>query len=650
MIKRRSRIKKKKKTPINAILPFKKEKTFAGDGLQAVDYVPQDYNDGANGMIWWVEENVRVKIEIDGETQHFYMGELPETINPETGRKYNNLWEEQKIELRKALEMKNGRFIYTIIVLCWMRGEGKSFLVCLIQLWKFFCFDHQQIMLGANNKDQSKFVHFGIMQAIVLNSPNLLNAVGGEKNVQEKEIRIKDEKGEIISFIRPMSTSTGIVSNITGYSFSEIFDMKNPKFFEQLDGSIRNITNALGVIDSTVSDKSHLLYKKLYLGCKDKSLKTCYFSHRQSKDANYRDYWHPNMTQMQLDSYKAKFSLTGFDQYFRNTWESGRHRVFSVAQIRAMGYFGVNNIVGNHNQLMKNMTHVAELEEDIKDIDSHPEVKDAPLEKRMGIIGRVTDELTESMWTIKGRCQSIAGLYSLESTIPEMPDVEVIEKLTEMYKTDWALGVGLDFGDSLAVEQKANTMGSLILKGLPNSLINEDLLLEKNAGVVQYLYFLLHIKKFEDHDLDKVKVWIDECSDTYNDVDAIGVERYRSWDLKNWCEERDIVLNATHPSYPKQLQMFQVMYNAIDSGHFKTPPVGIFGVNEPDILVEEFEAFDHDTYKKRFGSPTKFDKDGVQDDTVYASGWGIVGMQEINALEFRNRTAKGLSMEYIPPA
>ena len=65
---------------------------------------------------------------------------------------------------------------------------------------------------------------------------------------------------------------TGIVSNITGFTFSEMFDMKNPKFFTQLYGSIRNVVNALGVIDSTVSEKDHILYKQ-YLSQLEKELK-----------------------------------------------------------------------------------------------------------------------------------------------------------------------------------------------------------------------------------------------------------------------------------------------------------------------------------------------------------------------------------------
>jgi len=53
-------------------------------------------------------------------------------------------------------------------------------------------------VLGANSKEQTKFVHYDIMRDIILNSPPLLNVIG-LRNVQEKDIRLKDSKGRIVS-------------------------------------------------------------------------------------------------------------------------------------------------------------------------------------------------------------------------------------------------------------------------------------------------------------------------------------------------------------------------------------------------------------------------------------------------------------------
>jgi len=191
-----------------------------------------EYRNGGEGMVKWCNDKVFVPIYEEGSdiAEFRPLGDLPDTVNPKTGKSYRYIWEEQQKILLEALEMVDNRFIYRLIVFCWMRGEGKSLLAVLVQLWKFFNWPRQQIMLGANSRDQIKFVHYDIMRDIIINSPRLLEEVGF-RNIQEKEIRIKDEDGAIRSLIRSISSFSGIVSNITGYTFSEIFDMKNPRFF-----------------------------------------------------------------------------------------------------------------------------------------------------------------------------------------------------------------------------------------------------------------------------------------------------------------------------------------------------------------------------------------------------------------------------------
>jgi hypothetical protein len=199
-------------------------------------------------------------------------------------------------------------------------------MVCLIQLWKFFCFPRQQIVFGALSKDQTKFVHYEMIQSVLLNSPKLVGIIG-KSNVQRGQTVLKNSAGEIVSSFQPISTYSGIVSNITGYTFSEMFDMKDPKFFVQLDGSVRNIINALGTIDSTVSTKDHVLYR-LYKGTIKQEDKLTYFSYRCAPNADPDEYWHPLMTKDQLDSYRRKFPPADFDRYFRNVWELESGKLF----------------------------------------------------------------------------------------------------------------------------------------------------------------------------------------------------------------------------------------------------------------------------------------------------------------------------------
>jgi len=91
-------------------------------------------------MIKWVEDHVYIPIYPEGSDVAVWtaMKDLPTEKNPKTGKSYRYIWDGQKEVLREALRMENKRFVYRLIILCWMRGEGKSLLACLIQLWKFF--------------------------------------------------------------------------------------------------------------------------------------------------------------------------------------------------------------------------------------------------------------------------------------------------------------------------------------------------------------------------------------------------------------------------------------------------------------------------------------------------------------------------------
>ena len=103
------------------------------------EVVPVDPRDGADGMIAWCEEYVHVPIYPLGSfvPEWVLLRDLPRD-KFDGVRSYSSLWSEQKEILREALRMEDGRFVYRLLVFCWMRGEGKSLIVCLILLWKFF--------------------------------------------------------------------------------------------------------------------------------------------------------------------------------------------------------------------------------------------------------------------------------------------------------------------------------------------------------------------------------------------------------------------------------------------------------------------------------------------------------------------------------
>ena len=620
------------------------------------------YRNGGDGMIAWAEENVMVPMYPPGFTFSVWcpMGaasmpateiepitgkpyrELWTVKHPDTGRSYQDMWENEKPILREALEMKNGLFVYSLIVFCWPRGEGKSFLAVLIQLWKFCCFLRQDIKFCANSKDQTGHAHYKIAKNLILNSPNLLEHVGGEENVQEQEIRMRDQNGYVASTMAVIPTGSGIFSNITGYAFSEIFELKNEDFFNKVDGSIRNTPNALGVIDSTVSSKDHLLYR-LYEARdpkgKEKYDPLIYFSYRHSKTGDYRDYWHPSNTQAQLNSYRVKQGPR-FGAFFLNLWSAGSERIFSEEDVEAINIMGVDRMLNHEGviELIRRRNEIVESDRELRD--KGVEVYEQDLE---------LEEVQQRFWMVKDVFEYLQGPKSHTSYMP----VEMLSVLSDIYDTDWAITCGIDRAQPMKRRTAARTIFSTLAKGLPGSrsdpargLIESrpkarsDRSVDYVANGPEYVYILVHLADVVDNSLRGLQDEIEFAFQEYDGIDFIGAENWGVFDLKPTCEDLGIKFDHWTPSYDRQLAAFTEFYSVVASGRFKAAPTGISGSRGDDILIEEAGMFDQDLEKKSFGSPEKNMKYGVQDDSMYSIGWNIFGGRFLNVEDFRSRAGR----------
>ena len=598
----------------------------------------EKYRKGGQGFCDWVTDHVCISIYPDGKDIAVWTAvkDLPTDIDEATGRSYDHIWKEQKKVCMEALQMENGRFKYRLIVFCWPRGEGKSILAILIQLWKFFNWPRQTIVLGANSKDQTKFVHYDSMKDIILNSPNLKKAIGGEKNVQEKEIRLKDKNGAIQSVIKSISTSSGIVSNITGYTFSEMFDMRNPKFFTQLDGSTRNIPNALGVIDSTVSSKDHVLYH-LYQNFIKKKTKTLFFSYRFSEKGIQEDYWNPFMNTTQLEDYRAKFLEVEFARYFLNTWSAGSSQVFSDNMISEIGQMGADGQMLNHLDLQSINKQVTKLN-----------VRLAVANEKGFTDG--IEETLEHIDVALSRIQQVSSLYRLEDNYQNIQLVSpsILNSLGNILNTDWAILAGIDLADPLALRKKANSVMVIIAKGLPNSKTDPQLMVldEKEMTAAKFIYFVLGFYVLETNTpISDIRVKLDQALLLYDGIDLICGERYGLWDLATWAEENDVPFDPIYPNYERQRAAFNHLYSTMYMGLLKSPAVPFMGVKgKTNLLLEELEVFDHSPNGRWFGSPEKDEKYGIQDDSVYALAWGMYGGRELGPDQFRSLDYSGGDM------
>lgn len=584
------------------------------------------YRNGGDGMIQWAEDNVRISITPVGSSipKWYPMSDLPSEINPKTGRSFKMLWECQKKILREALRMEDGEFVYRLIVLCWMRGEGKTVIgPCLINLWKFFCFPKQKIVLAANSQNQTKFITFDLMTSIIRNSPNL-NAIMPKHSIVNKEIRMLDDMGDPASKIMCGTAHTGIYSGATGYAFSEMFEMQNPEFFSQLDGSMRIVKNGLGVLDSTVSPKTHILYQ-LYNNFLTGSDPLVYFSYRCSPLGDYRDFWNPEYTQQMLDSYKAKSVLTSFPRYFQNLWSAGSDRLIDDEFVEEMYYVGDRRDIGNRDLLSKSIVQIEDLKLRIGQTGADIAARNNYLRQIQAAQSSLVPVDEKYRLTQNGDC-----CYADSSVLAEMGD---------FYDTDWAVLVGLDRADPARKKGNARSMMTATAKGMIGSRTRKDIAWQ---SVQNYLYLRLYIGNMTGDSLEEIKLALNFLHGLYDGIDMFTAEKFATWDLTTWADDYGVPIIIIAPSSSAQREAFTEYQQIFRTGRIKSPVVPIHGSNSDDIQREELQHFMAEEKGSScvFGSDEKDKTGGVQDDFVYADAWGIYGGRNIGVERFYARGGK----------
>ena len=164
------------------------------------------YRNGGEGFISWCEENVCLAIYKEGATVPTWtpMSDLSDVPNPDTGRSYKQMWESQKEIVREALKMKDGRFVYRLVVLCWQRGDGK----CLSLLTKVMMYDGTikfakdvkigDLLMGDDNKPRKvlKLVHGKEeLFEVVPNRGDSFTVTGDHKLTLKKRSNIRNRDG-----------------------------------------------------------------------------------------------------------------------------------------------------------------------------------------------------------------------------------------------------------------------------------------------------------------------------------------------------------------------------------------------------------------------------------------------------------------------
>jgi len=608
---------------------------FKGD--YEIEIQKSEYQNGAEGLIKWAEENVRVNLK-RGKEPWVLLGELPDEQD-EFGRSPKSLWEKQKVELRVALEMdEHGVFKRNLIIWCHPRGEGKSFLTILIVIWRFFNFPFFKASLSANSKDQSDHMHFSEIKEIIQNSP-ALNEIVGEKGIVEREVRITRGKKGRFNLIKQLSTGSGLVSNTNMVTQSEAFQMPDKAFFVQWYGSLRNTPNALGIIDTTVSTKDHWIYElyKSYLNDPDGVV---YFSYRCNRGALPDGYWHPGMTERQIKGYRGTFTAVEFAMYYENLWDTEEVKLLSEVDIQAIGYIGIDGSVGGddlirevllrHNKLVSQESKIgkrfqnssvgysaadprrfAEVSDRLMNIDDYINLgEQAPVDHATSVRGT-------------GKKASLADL----------------ERLGKLYNTHWAIICGIDKSDPMKYTKRlsARTAVCWLAKGLPDSMNSNRR--ELNKADLDYMYVQLGTA-IVDNSMDLgIQVILKHVQTAFGSIEMVTGEMFGMIGIKTWCDQNEIPFQAWNSSLERQRVGYSALISAITTGRFKSPSIPVQGSRESDIFREELKYLDVDSTGKvpKYGSVEKHKQGGVQDDVIDADIWALYGGLSITAAQFKPR-------------
>lgn len=538
-----------------------------------------------DGFMKWVGDNVWIRNKKTRRKEIF----IP------TGR--------QRQFFKKVFELKrDGTFKYRFVCLSYPRGEGKSLMVVLLILFRFFNLPEEQIFLVANSEKQTTHVLFNEAKKIINDSPTLQNIMGID--VLQKGIFLMAGNKETYASIEVMSVESGARSNATCFAFSEIHKLTDEANFAEIYGSIRAITNAWVLMESTVAPKGHVFHRlfERYQEGKDPLL---YFDHYSD------EHYNPDMTKEELESYEAVFLPGDYARFFRNRWEDAATGLFDESRILEMGAIGIDGTIGPSRELKDAINRIVELKRLIKNLSGATN----------------TSAQQAELFSLQARIRWIDDLYKLPAT------AEDIDKISSLMKCDLIIGIGIDRARHVAKKSDRTAVVTTA-----KAIIDEN----------TWMAFVLDIFLPAEGDDDQIKERIMRASEQYGYVAQIDVEEYQGKDLEKWCNLYGFPAILVSATYKRQEAMFPLLYMQMRQGLYKCPAVPAWADEDErlydelppegimDLYRTELGAFEHIPPKNekkvgRFGSSFKHAtesrrtrKGEPKDDTVYAAAHSLM--------------------------
>lgn len=434
----------------------------------------------------------------------------------------------------------DGTFKNRFIRICRPRGDFKSFDAIIIFLFRFFNMRRQKILLAANSKDQSDYSLYDEAKDIILNSPDLYNTPGLE--VRDKETRIMSGRREIFSRIQSIASKQGSLSNADCIVFSEIHKLQDQAFIVELEGSIRQVKDAMSIIESTVSRIGTYYHRQFEAYNKGES-PVMYFQHYSDKHYN------PNMTKEELDHYRVSFFPEEYDMFFRNRWGDAGQGLFSAAQIENTNIVGMNNSYGNSEAISSAVVDIIDLQLKLGQLQGTPYAA--------GIENRIS--------AVRAGFMRPDGIYKLPA------DENTLDKLRQIYQTDFIIGIGLDRAEQIVAKSDRTALVT-VARGILTFDVS--------------IFFILDIYLPDDPNMRNITTRILENAQMFGWIDHVDIEKSQGMDIEGWCNENGISANLVTASYEHQKEMFTELYTAMMGGYLKCPAVPAW-VDDKGVLFHE---------------------------------------------------------------
>lgn len=175
---------------------------------------------------------------------------------------------------------------------------------------------------------------------------------------------------------------------------------------------------------------------------------------------------------------------------------------------------------------------------------------------------------------------------------------------------------------------------------------------------LEWMYFLLRLVWVESSEMKDIQNEINTVQENFGIIDNICLESYLASDIESWLKDEQLDVEMVFPNYKNQYVAFTALWQLMENGLFKAPPLPYFRIRgtsditvigeEPDLFREELEVFDHDPDERIFGSPYKKKKkeadidtwglEKIYDDSVYSVAWGIYASRDIWSGSLRTGT------------